>query len=107
MFSRGSSDEEPLPYSQASVAAEAGKNLQVIFLNPLLMHLLAAEKQKGSPLSKEEVFAIRNKALCLVLPKDKAEVFRATLGEQFDTPQMNPKRCWTEWQQLREEFQLE
>ena len=38
--------------------------------------------------------------------KAKAEAFIATLGEHVDVPQMNPKRCWTEWQELWEEFQL-
>ncbi|MCG6156906.1 hypothetical protein [Rubinisphaera margarita] len=96
-----------MPYAKAVDVAAQDDNLKIVFLNPLLMLLAGAEKQKGSPLTKREVFAVRDSANCLVMPAEKARAFGAALGMFNDLHQINPRRCWTEWQQLRDQVQLE
>jgi len=107
LFSRKKSGLDAMPYAKAVDVAAKDENLQIVFLNPLIMLLAGAEKQKGSPLTKREVFAVRDSASCLVMPAEKARAFGAALGMFNDLHQINPRRCWTEWQQLRDQVQLE
>jgi hypothetical protein len=74
----------------------SGKMTQVF--NPSLAALLlAAETDKGSPLTEEEVFAIRNSATLMMVP---AEIVHE-LDEKRGYKDIDPDNCWKEWCELR------
>ncbi|MCA9229373.1 MAG: hypothetical protein KDA57_01870 [Planctomycetales bacterium] len=75
-----------------------------VFLNPLVMLLAGAEKQKGSPLTREEVHAVRDGAQCMMMPVSQAEKFYASLDAQMPIPRLDPEKIWEEWQTVREEL---
>lgn len=76
----------------------------IVFLNPLVTLLAAVERQKGRALTEREVLAIRNEALCLVLPADRARSFYERLDAQASVPRIDPERCWSQWQKLRRDI---
>ena len=77
----------------------------LVFLNPLVMLLAGRERQKGAPLTREEVLAVRDSAKCMKLPRSAAEKFYATLDAQMPIPRIDPDRCWEEWQEIRQQLQ--
>jgi len=74
----------------------------IVFLNPLVMILAAPERKKGSPLTAEEVLAIRDKAPCALMPRSQAEAFYASLDAQIPVYRINPERVVEEWQAIRD-----
>jgi hypothetical protein len=74
----------------------------LVFLNPLVMLLAGAEQKKGSPLTREEVLAIRDSAICTPMPLSQAKKFHEGMAQQFPNlyPPINSERCWEEWQAL-------
>ncbi len=73
----------------------------LVFLNPLAMLLAGRERQKGSPLTEEEVLEVRDGAQCIAMPASQAEKFYASLDSQFPVPRLNPDNIWQEWQAIR------
>ena len=63
--------------------------------------LLNLEKQKGSPLSEQEVLQARDKAVCMMLPLSKKHLMDEKRGYQ----DINPENAWFEWQAFRAEAQ--
>lgn len=80
----------------------ANEPIVLVFLNPLAMLLAAAEEKKGSPLTREEVLAVRDGARCIAMPESKAEKFYASMEAQFPNlyPRIDPDRVWEEWQAI-------
>ena len=76
----------------------------LVFLNPLVMLLAGAEKQKGSPLTREEVFVVRDGAQCMMMPVSQAEKFYASLDSQMPIPRLDPEQIWEQWQEVREQL---
>jgi hypothetical protein len=72
-----------------------------VFLNPLVMLLAGAEKQKGSPLTEQEVLKVRDNARCIAMTQSQAEKFYASLDAQIPLPRIDPERIWEEWQAIR------
>lgn len=62
--------------------------------------LVAKEREKGSPLTESEVLAIRDGAVVMVLP-DKGE----PLVERRVYTDIDPQKCWQQWQVLRVQLQ--
>jgi hypothetical protein len=75
----------------------SGKKLVQIFNPSLAALLLAAEKDKRSPLTKDEVFAIRNSATLMMVSEEAAEEIYKKRGFR----DINPDNCWEEWCELR------
>jgi hypothetical protein len=73
-----------------------------VFLNPLVVLLAGAEKQKGRPLTREEVLEIRDKAAFVMMSPEQAEKFYESLDAQVPVHRMNPDRIWEEWQEIRD-----
>ena len=93
-------------FKRKSNQRESSDERQVlVFLNPLVMLLAGRERQKGSPLTKEEVLAVRDSAQCIMMSKSQAEKFYASLDGQVSVPRINPDRCWEEWQELRKHLE--
>jgi hypothetical protein len=47
------------------------------------------------------VLAIRDDATCLVMPRERAQIFYAHRDAQVPMPRIDPERCWEEWQAIR------
>ena len=89
-----SPNSQPLP--------DASQPSQVkVFLNPLHMLLAGAEKQKGRPLTREEVLEIRDKAVFIMMSPEQAEKFYKSLDAKMPIGRMNPDHIWEEWQEIR------
>jgi hypothetical protein len=85
--------------------ANASQPPQVkVFLNPLVMLLAGAEKQKGRPLTREEVLQIRDTAVSVMMSPEQAEKFYKSLDAQVPVRRMNPARVWEEWQEIRDQM---
>ena len=84
--------------------ASASQSAQVkVFLNPLYVLLYGAEKQKGRPLTHEEVLDVRDKAAFVMMPPEQAQKFYKSLDAQVPIHRMNPDRVWEEWQEIRDQ----
>lgn len=65
---------------------------------PSLMGLLSeAERQKGTSLTREEVEALRDNAMCVSIPDRIA----CTLEPSENFSDINPENCWDEWSRFR------
>jgi hypothetical protein len=73
-----------------------------VYLNPLLMMLVAAEKNKGSPLTEQEVLAVRDSTVSIEMEASKAAIFYASLDAQVPVHRLDPDNLWAEWQSIRE-----
>lgn len=63
----------------------------------LVAVLLAKEKEKGEPLTKDEVERIRDQAECIAMPRDA----RKKVDESRGYLDIDPERAWEEWQNAR------
>jgi acyl carrier protein len=89
----------------SSVAAGDLAPLQVkVFLNPLVVLLAGAEKQKGQPLTRDEVLAIRDAASFVMMSPEQADRFYAAMDKQVPVYRINPEKIWEEWQEIRLEI---
>lgn len=71
-----------------------------VFIPSLAAILMNAEREKGSPLTKEEVIAIRDRGVCMMMRESHV----IALGERRGYRDINPANCWEEWQQVRREL---
>ena len=79
------------------------EELAPLFIPSLSAILLAAEKKKGSPLSKEEVLNIRDNSTTIMTPKSMIK----SMAEQRGYKDVDPENCWNEWQLLRKSLNTE
>jgi len=68
-----------------------------VFVPPLLTVLSHHEVQKGSPLTEEEVFAIRDHSVLMLMRKSVAD----RLVHERGYHDLDPSNCWQEWQSAR------
>jgi hypothetical protein len=71
-----------------------------VFLPSLAAILLAAERKKGSPLTPEEVIAIRDQGVCIMM----RESHLLALEERRGYRDIDPENSWEEWQHVRKEM---
>ena len=64
----------------------------------LVAVLLAKEKEKGSPLTQDEVAEITDKAECIVMPRHA----RKKVDEDRGYDDIDPEHAWEQWQQVRQ-----
>jgi len=69
-----------------------------VFIPPLVTILAQQERQKGSPLTEDEVLAIRGKSVVMMMRQSHAEQMAQKRGYR----DVDPERCWEQWQQVRE-----
>jgi hypothetical protein len=73
-----------------------------VLLHPLATLLAAREQEKGAPLTREEVYAVRDGALCTMMSPAQAERFYASLHSQSGVPFIDPEfQVWEQWQAIR------
>jgi hypothetical protein len=75
----------------------SSRKLVQIFNPSLAALLLAAENDKGSPLTEDEVIAIRNSATVMMVPEESA----AEMSKKRGYKDIDPDNCWQEWCELR------
>lgn len=73
------------------------KKMMQVYNPSLASLLLAAETDKGRPLSEPEVVAIRNSATIIMVPEETAREIENKRGHK----DINPENCWEEWCELR------
>jgi hypothetical protein len=70
----------------------------IIFIPSLVSVLLAAEQANGGALSEAEVLSFRDRAGAMAVPAESAD--RLENGRGYGD--LDPDRCWTEWQEQRQ-----
>ncbi|NNG37366.1 hypothetical protein [Nakamurella aerolata] len=78
----------------------ADDELVLSFIPPLVAVLLDAERSKGSPLTEDEVLFLRDDSTCIAVERSVAEA----VAEQRGYPDIDPDRCWEQWQDIREQL---
>jgi len=69
-----------------------------LFIPALAAILTAAEKEKGSPLTKQEVLSIRDNSQTIMTPKKIVDKLTKSRGYE----DIDPENCWNEWLLLRQ-----
>jgi hypothetical protein len=75
-----------------------GDNLVPFFVHSLAFQLENAERQKGSPLTYDEVIRIRDNAICVMVSEESLRAMEESRGYR----DIDPENCWNEWQALRQ-----
>jgi hypothetical protein len=73
------------------------ENLVIVAIPALVAILLHHEKQKGAPLDREEVLAIRDKAACMAMPRHAA----AAIAEKRGYQDIGLETAWDDWIAIR------
>ena len=63
----------------------------------LVSVLLHHEREKASPLTEDEVIAIRNKSVAVMLRQSAA----LEISQKRGYDDLDPENCWLEWQRVR------
>ncbi len=73
------------------------ERLVPVFMPSLVSVLLRHERDKGAPLTEDEVIAIRDKSVAVMLRQSAA----AEMAQKRGYDDIDPERCWAEWQRVR------
>ena len=72
-------------------------NAVLVIIPSLVAQLLHAERTKGAPLTETEVVKIRDESECVAMHPDDLPAMIEKRGYE----DINPERCWEEWQKAR------
>jgi hypothetical protein len=76
----------------------ADERLVLVPIPSLVSILLRLEKEKGSPLTEEEVIMARDSAVCIATPVGMI----GALVERRGYEDIDPEQAWREWQEVRQ-----
>ncbi len=93
-------------FKKKSTTAAGPQGQIKVYLNPLVMLLAGSERQKGRPLTRDEVHHIRDSAAHMMMTPDEAKKYYAILDSKAPVHRMNPDRIWEEWQEIRTQVRL-
>lgn len=68
-----------------------------VFMPALVVILHAREREKGRPLTEQEVLEIRNNGVCMMMRVEHA----IALDERRGYNDIDPERVWEQWQEAR------
>ena len=71
-----------------------------VFVPPLVTILQKKEKDKGAPLTREEVLDIRNNATMILIKASEATKMARSRG--YDD--IDPDKTWEQWVKMRRNF---
>jgi hypothetical protein len=74
------------------------ETLVPVFIPPLVTILAHHERQKGSQLTEDEVLAIRDKSVVIMMRLSHAKQMEQKRGYR----DVDAEQCWEEWQDVRE-----
>ena len=90
------------PYVEVSrICVGQSEKLIPVFIPSLAALLNRFERDKGVPLTREEVMRIRDDGVCMMLPQDVARELEDSRGYG----DVAPENCWEEWNAIRGEFE--
>ena len=69
-----------------------------VFMPSLVVLLAHEERAKAAPLTREEVLAIRDRGVCVMLPQSMA----MNVASQRRYDDINPESAWEDWQVVRD-----
>ncbi len=75
-------------------------DLVPVFIPALVALLVRAEDKKGTPLTKDEVHAIRDDAACIMMEVNDA----AKMDDSREYRDIDPENCWHDWQMARRDM---
>ena len=76
---------------------ETDDGLLIVAVPSLVSILLSCEREKGSPLTEQEVWAIRDGAESIAMPRDVA----AAVAEKRGYDDIDPENAWDDWNAIR------
>ena len=88
------------PWERIEKRMSESDDLIITCVPSLVSVLLRREIDKGSPLTEDEVLAIRDGCDAIAMPRDVVEKVADARG--YDD--IDPERCWEEWQRVRTEL---
>ena len=68
-----------------------------VFIPALVALLIRAEELNGSPLTRNQVVAIRDNAHCVMVPP----AVKAEMEKNRGYADIDPERCWEDWLAVR------
>jgi hypothetical protein len=68
-------------------------DLLPVFIPALVALLIRAEELNGSPLTRNQILAVRDNANCVMLPPSA----KAEIEEERGYTDIDPERCWEDW----------
>lgn len=71
-----------------------------VFIPALVALLHRAEHLKGTPLTEQEVLAIRDQGVCMMMAEERA----IELDEKRGYNDLDPERVWEQWQEVRSQL---
>jgi len=74
--------------------------LDIVPIPALVAVLHAKEREKGEPLTEAEVLEIRDKAVCMAVPRD----VHLQMIEKRGYYDLNPENVWIDWQEARKDL---
>ena len=80
--------------------SEAEESIEIVPVPALVAVLLNKEKEKGSPLTQDEVINIHDGAACIAMPISVIP----KLEERRGYADIDPEQAWEQWQEIREEL---
>lgn len=75
-------------------------DLVPVFMPALVVLLVHAEDEKGTPLTKDEVHAIRDSGACIMMESGDARKMDDSRGYC----DIDPENCWHDWQMARRDM---
>lgn len=75
-------------------------DLVPVFMPALVVLLVHAEDKKGTPLTKDEVHAIRDSGACIMMESGVARKMDDSRGYR----DIDPENCWHDWQMARRDM---
>ncbi len=75
-------------------------DLVPVFVPALVALLVHAEDEKGKPLTKDEVYAIRDSGACIMMDAGDAHKMDESRGYR----DIDPENCWHDWQMARRDL---
>lgn len=71
----------------------AEDELVIMFMPSLIDLLILLERNKGENLTEDEVYKIRDQAVCMTIRKSEMLKIEESRGYR----DINPENCWGEW----------
>lgn len=75
-------------------------DLVPVFMPALAVLLVHAEDKKGTPLTKDEVYSIRDSGACIMMQASDARRMDDSRGYR----DIDPENCWHDWQMARRDM---
>ena len=79
------------------VPEDPNEPLVIVPIPALVLLLIKKEREKGEPLTREEVEKIADDAVCMTMRQSLAK----KMEEQRGYPDIDPERCWEDWSTRR------